>query len=229
MLSLCQKTVISRSSFLGSRLTQEDAAAVSTVRVASDGGAARAEGFDLGSLLGGRGLKGGEPGLKTDAGLQNLFKDEAVPKEKKGKKGPSDLEADDVVVGPFDKELSGLTGGFPGGEKGLRQFLSRFPPPAKISSELLKTRDALANQATAKASPVAPPLFMPGMTVQVTNSRDSYYMFTGIVQRVTDGRVGVLFEGGNWDKLVTFDLSDLKKTQKGPPMTNPKSAVLEAQ
>jgi hypothetical protein len=27
---------------------------------------------------------------------------------------------------------------------------------------------------------------------------------------VSDGKAGVLFEGGNWDKLVTFKLSELE-------------------
>ncbi len=53
------------------------------------------------------------------------------------------------------------------------------------------------------------PAILPGMTVQVTNPNDTYYQFQGIVQRVTDGKAAVLFEGGNWDKLVTFRLSEL--------------------
>ena len=65
------------------------------------------------------------------------------------------------------------------------------------------------------------------MTVRVVNSKDAYFQYTGIVQRVTDGRVGVLFEGGNWDKMVTFDIADLERTKKGPPGSNPKSASLE--
>jgi len=53
------------------------------------------------------------------------------------------------------------------------------------------------------------PTILPGMTVKVTNANDTYYQFQGIVQRVTDGKAAVLFEGGNWDKLVTFRLSEL--------------------
>ncbi|ATS17965.1 NAD(P)H dehydrogenase subunit NdhS [Synechococcus sp. PCC 6717] len=58
---------------------------------------------------------------------------------------------------------------------------------------------------------------LPGMTVQVTNPNDTYYQFQGIVQRVTDGKAAVLFEGGNWDKLVTFRLAELTPVtvQKG--------------
>ncbi|MFN4196268.1 MAG: NAD(P)H dehydrogenase subunit NdhS [Thermosynechococcus sp.] len=58
---------------------------------------------------------------------------------------------------------------------------------------------------------------LPGMTVKVTNPNDTYYQFQGTVQRVTDGKVAVLFEGGNWDKLVTFQPSELE-----PVVTTPK-------
>jgi len=30
------------------------------------------------------------------------------------------------------------------------------------------------------------------------------------VQRIVDGKVAVLFEGGNWDKLVTFEMSEIE-------------------
>jgi NAD(P)H dehydrogenase subunit S len=53
-------------------------------------------------------------------------------------------------------------------------------------------------------------LMMPGAPVRVTNVNDTYYGFQGLVQRITDGKVAVLFEGGNWDKLVTFKTSDLE-------------------
>jgi hypothetical protein len=39
----------------------------------------------------------------------------------------------------------------------------------------------------------------------VINLDDTYYGFQGLVQRISDGKVAVLFEGGNWDKLVTFE------------------------
>lgn len=53
-------------------------------------------------------------------------------------------------------------------------------------------------------------IILPGSTVTVTNPDDTYYGFQGLVQRVTDGKVAVLFEGGNWDKLITFNLSELQ-------------------
>ncbi len=60
--------------------------------------------------------------------------------------------------------------------------------------------------------------FLPGMSVKVTNPDDTYYQFEGFVQRVTDSHVGVLFEGGNWDKIVSFRFQDLEvvdQTKKG--------------
>jgi hypothetical protein len=53
-------------------------------------------------------------------------------------------------------------------------------------------------------------MILPGATVQVINPEDTYYTFQGLVQRIDDNRVAVLFEGGNWDKLVTFNLSELE-------------------
>ena len=52
-------------------------------------------------------------------------------------------------------------------------------------------------------------MILPGATVRVTNPNDTYYCFEGLVQRVSDGKAAVLFENGNWDKLVTFQLSVL--------------------
>ncbi|MGF1481124.1 MAG: NAD(P)H dehydrogenase subunit NdhS [Cyanophyceae cyanobacterium] len=53
-------------------------------------------------------------------------------------------------------------------------------------------------------------LILPGSTVRVTNPDDTYYRFEGLVQRVSDGKAAVLFEGGNWDHLVTFNLSEIE-------------------
>nr|2JZ2_A Chain A, Ssl0352 protein [Synechocystis sp. PCC 6803]3C4S_A Chain A, Ssl0352 protein [Synechocystis sp. PCC 6803]3C4S_B Chain B, Ssl0352 protein [Synechocystis sp. PCC 6803] len=53
-------------------------------------------------------------------------------------------------------------------------------------------------------------MIFPGATVRVTNVDDTYYRFEGLVQRVSDGKAAVLFENGNWDKLVTFRLSELE-------------------
>ncbi len=56
-------------------------------------------------------------------------------------------------------------------------------------------------------------MILPGSIVRVINPDDTYYHFEGLVQRVSDGKAGVLFEGGNWDKLVTFRLSDLEAVE----------------
>jgi len=53
-------------------------------------------------------------------------------------------------------------------------------------------------------------MILPGSAVRVANSNDTYYGFQGLVQRISDGKAAVLFEGGNWDKLVTFRLSELE-------------------
>ncbi|AFZ31860.1 MULTISPECIES: NAD(P)H dehydrogenase subunit NdhS [Chroococcaceae] len=58
-------------------------------------------------------------------------------------------------------------------------------------------------------------MILPGTAVRVTNPNDTYYRFQGLVQRVSDGKAAVLFEGGNWDKLVTFNLSELEPVETG--------------
>lgn len=56
-------------------------------------------------------------------------------------------------------------------------------------------------------------MILPGATVRVKNPADTYYRYEGLVQRVSDGKVAVLFEGGNWDKLITFRLSELEAVE----------------
>ncbi|MEG3936783.1 MULTISPECIES: NAD(P)H dehydrogenase subunit NdhS [unclassified Microcoleus] len=53
-------------------------------------------------------------------------------------------------------------------------------------------------------------MIFPGSAVRVKDKGEIYYGFQGLVQRVTDGKVAVLFEGGNWDKLISFRLSQLE-------------------
>ena len=53
-------------------------------------------------------------------------------------------------------------------------------------------------------------MILPGSAVRVTTVGDIYQNYQGIVQRVSDGKVAVLFEGGNWDHSVTFRLSELE-------------------
>ncbi|MGB2926557.1 MAG: NAD(P)H dehydrogenase subunit NdhS [Limnothrix sp.] len=56
-------------------------------------------------------------------------------------------------------------------------------------------------------------MILPGSTVRVINADDTFYRFKGLVQRVSDGRAAVLFEGGNWDKLITFNLAELEEAK----------------
>jgi hypothetical protein len=56
-------------------------------------------------------------------------------------------------------------------------------------------------------------MILPGTVVKVTNKSDTYYNFQGFVQRVSDGKAAVIFENGNWDKMVTFRLSELEEVQ----------------
>jgi len=51
---------------------------------------------------------------------------------------------------------------------------------------------------------------LPGSLVAVNDSNSIYKGYKGFVQRVTKNRAAVLFEGGNWDKLITFHLTDLE-------------------
>jgi hypothetical protein len=50
---------------------------------------------------------------------------------------------------------------------------------------------------------------LPGSTVVVRDERSIYNCYTGFVQRISGSRAAVLFEGGNWDKLVTMPLKTL--------------------
>jgi NAD(P)H dehydrogenase subunit S len=53
-------------------------------------------------------------------------------------------------------------------------------------------------------------MIFPGSAVRVSNVGDTYYGFEGQVQRVSDGRVAVIFSGGNWEKMVSFRASELE-------------------
>ena len=49
-----------------------------------------------------------------------------------------------------------------------------------------------------------------GSFVVVNDNNSIYRGYKGFVQRVTKTKAAVLFEGGNWDKLITFQLSKLE-------------------
>ncbi len=53
-------------------------------------------------------------------------------------------------------------------------------------------------------------MILPGSAVRVKDADDIYYGYQGLVQRISSGSVAVLFEGGNWDKLVTFRFSEIE-------------------
>ncbi len=53
-------------------------------------------------------------------------------------------------------------------------------------------------------------MILPGTAVRVKNPNDTFYGYQGLVQRIVDGKAAVLFEGGNWDKLIAFNLSELE-------------------
>ena len=51
---------------------------------------------------------------------------------------------------------------------------------------------------------------LPGSTVVVRDGRSIYNGYKGFVQRISGSRAAVLFEGGNWDKLITLPLSTVE-------------------
>ena len=51
---------------------------------------------------------------------------------------------------------------------------------------------------------------LPGSFVVVKDTNSIYRGYKGFVQRVTNKKAAVLFEGGNWDKLITFQLTNLE-------------------
>jgi hypothetical protein len=52
---------------------------------------------------------------------------------------------------------------------------------------------------------------LPGSTVIVRDGTSIYNGYKGFVQRISGARAAVLFEGGNWDKLVTMPLKILEQ------------------
>tara|TARA_B100000214_G_C23693812_1_gene502071 strand:+ start:487 stop:672 length:186 start_codon:yes stop_codon:yes gene_type:complete len=53
---------------------------------------------------------------------------------------------------------------------------------------------------------------LPGSTVTVNNKDSIYDGYEGFVQRISGDKAAVLFEGGNWDKLLTLPIKDLLKS-----------------
>ncbi|XP_010439125.1 PREDICTED: NAD(P)H-quinone oxidoreductase subunit S, chloroplastic-like [Camelina sativa] len=180
--------------------------------------------FNLWEVMGGRGLCNGEKGIEKEL-KRNIEEEQETSKAE----NETEKESDDtnlsfkVPEDGFEKEMMGLTGGFPGGEKGLQTFIEKNPPPPPTK----QGSDESAVAADKKPKAPELPLLMPGMIAIVKNQNSPYHMYCGIVQRITDGKAGVLFEGGNWDRLITFRLEELERREKGPPGKNPKSCILE--
>lgn len=183
--------------------------------------------FDLFQIMGGRGLCNGEQGLQQELNktIQPQPTSPLVNKDQEKSTYNFPEDGDNFPEDGFEKELLGLTGGFPGGEKGLESFIKKNPPPKKplVEDKLVTTLPPSSKKSKAPELP----LLMPGMIAIVKNTNSPYYMLCGIVQRITDGKAGVLFEGGNWDRLITFRLDELQRREKGPLTKNPRSCVLE--
>ena len=54
-----------------------------------------------------------------------------------------------------------------------------------------------------------PSPILPGATVIVNDVSSIYNGYRGFVQRISGDKAAVLFEGGNWDKLITLPLKYL--------------------
>ena len=57
--------------------------------------------------------------------------------------------------------------------------------------------------------PSSPSDILPGSTVIVNDICSIYNGYRGFVQRISGDNAAVLFEGGNWDKLVTLPIKHL--------------------
>lgn len=87
--------------------------------------------FDLSTLLGGRGLCNGEKGIEKELKKTISADDKS---EVAADMAVTEKETETVPEDGFEKEMMGLTGGFPGGEKGLMLFIEKNPPPPKKSA-----------------------------------------------------------------------------------------------
>ncbi|XP_020589994.1 NAD(P)H-quinone oxidoreductase subunit S, chloroplastic [Phalaenopsis equestris] len=184
--------------------------------------------FNLYEMMGGRGLCNGEQGLRMELEKSAIRETESLPHNQDAVSVETTLLSPSNPVDElsFDKELMGLTGGFPGGEKGLQSFIEKNPPPIKKSGGGEEPSGDLLQDS--KPKPPELPSLMPGMIVNVKNPENPFYLYSGIVQRVTDGNAGVLFEGDDWEKLLTFNLHELERRETGPHMVDPTSAIHES-
>uniref|UniRef100_A0A0F7CYV2 Chlororespiratory reduction31 n=1 Tax=Erodium gruinum TaxID=337380 RepID=A0A0F7CYV2_9ROSI len=158
--------------------------------------------FNLFEVLGGRGLCNGEKGIEEELNKTIKPQQTPPPPSPETEQSSGAGEVPNVPEDGFGKEMMGLTGGFPGGETGLMKFVEKNPPEKLVE-------------------------LVPGMIAIVMNPESPFYMYCGVVQRIGDGKGVVLFDGGNWDRLVTFGLEELEPRERGPPAKKPESAVLK--
>jgi hypothetical protein len=100
----------------------------------------RAE-FNILKIMGGRGLCNGEKGLEQEL-KRKVDKEETTSSNEKvqeksnesEKLTSDDIDEIEIPKDGFEKEMMGLTGGFPGGEKGLIKFIQENPPRSRNSS-----------------------------------------------------------------------------------------------
>ena len=83
--------------------------------------------FDLFEILGGRGICNGEKGIEVEL-KRNVEETSSLATTDDESSGSTAIP---VPEDAFEKEMMGLTGGFPGGEKGLEKFIEENPPPVK--------------------------------------------------------------------------------------------------
>jgi NAD(P)H-quinone oxidoreductase subunit S, chloroplastic len=84
----------------------------------------------LSELLGGRGLCNGEKGVQKELTKPKPEFKPASPDPEPELK-PETSVSMGVDPNGFEKEMMGFTGGFPGGEKGLKLFIEKNPPAVK--------------------------------------------------------------------------------------------------
>ncbi|XP_042410145.1 NAD(P)H-quinone oxidoreductase subunit S, chloroplastic-like [Zingiber officinale] len=160
--------------------------------------------LDLSETMGGRGLCNGERGIRHE--LQRTTMEQPPSPPLASPPAPAPPSVVGVGEGAFEKELFGLTGGFPGGEKGLKDFIQQNPSPSEAKARAGGEESIAVLLARAKPKLPELPLFLPGMIVIVKNPKNPFHMYSGIVQRVTDGKAGVLFEGGGGELHLSFML-----------------------
>ncbi|KAE8818553.1 NAD(P)H-quinone oxidoreductase subunit S, chloroplastic [Hordeum vulgare] len=85
--------------------------------------------FRLSEILGGRGLCNGEVSIRKE--LLSPTPPSPPPSTPSGDSSSGSVESDPPMVDPdaFEKARMGLTGGFRGGEVGLKDFVAKNPPP----------------------------------------------------------------------------------------------------